>query len=129
MEEASMNRRVFLAQLSAAVGVASVLSPTRLRALQGTGAAAIPPAVLQRIALPTVCFPNRFKQTAPKDAVDKADLTLLAAPKFIADSLGIHNVEVWNAHFENASLDYCAQIKDAAAKVGPRHTKIRAGRA
>src|SRR4029450_3235889 len=125
MEEASMNRRVFLAQLSAAAGVASVLSPTRLRALQGTGAASIPPAVLQRIGITTVCFRNRFKQTAPKDAVDKADLTLLAAPQFIAASPAIHNVEVWNAHFESESPEYCAQVKDAAAKVGSRITNIQ----
>ena len=87
-----MNRRVFLAQLSAAVGVAPVLSATRLSARQGSGAASIPPAVLQRIGITTVCFRDRFRQTAPKGAADKADLTLLAAPKFIADSLGIHKI-------------------------------------
>jgi hypothetical protein len=27
---------------------------------------------MQRIGITTVCFRNRFKQTAPKDAVDKA---------------------------------------------------------
>jgi sugar phosphate isomerase/epimerase len=121
----SMNRRVFLAQLSAAVGVAPVLSSTRLSALQGAAGPSIPPAVLQRIGITTVCFRNRFLQTAPKDAAAKADLTLLAAPKFIADSLGIHNVEVWNAHFENESPEYCAQVKDAAAKVGSRFTNIQ----
>ena len=120
-----MNRRVFLAQLSAAVGVAPVLSATRLSAFQGAGVPSIPPAVLQRIGITTVCFRNRFRQTAPKDAAAKADLTLLAAPKFIADSLGIHNVEVWNAHFENESLEYCAQVKDAAAKVGSRFINIQ----
>ena len=120
-----MNRRVFLAQLSAAVGVAPVLSATRLSALQGAAAPSIPPAVLQRIGITTVCFRNRFRQTAPKDAAAKADLTLLAAPRFIADSLGIHNVEVWNAHFENESPEYCAQVKDAAAKVGSRFTNIQ----
>ena len=99
-----MNRRVFLAQLTAAVGAAPILSATRLSAFQGAGAQSIPPAVMQRIGITTVCFRNRFRQTAPKDAAGKADLTLLAAPKFIADSLGIHNVEVWNAHFENESL-------------------------
>jgi len=120
-----MNRRVFLAQLSAAVGVAPVLSARDLWALQGTGATSIPPAVMRRIGITTVCFRNRFKQTAPKDAVDKADLTLLAAPKFIADSLGIHNVEVWNAQFENESPEYCAEVKNAAAKVGSRITNIQ----
>src|SRR3954447_19971346 len=121
----SMNRRVFLAPLTAAVGAAPTLSATRLSAFQGAGAQAIPPAVLQRIGITTVCFRNRFKQTAPKDAAAKADLTLLTAPKFIADSLGIHNVEVWNAQFDSESLDYCAEIKAAAAKVGSRFTNIQ----
>jgi sugar phosphate isomerase/epimerase len=120
-----MNRRVFLAQLTAAVGAAPILSATRVSALQGPGAPSIPPAVLQRIGITTVCFRNRFRQTAPKDAGAKADLTLLVAPKFIADSLGIHNVEVWNAHFESESPEYCAQVKDAAAKVGSRITNIQ----
>ena len=120
-----MNRRVFLAQLTAAVGAAPILSATRVSALQGASAPSIPPAVLQRIGITTVCFRNRFRQTAPKDAAAKADLTLLAAPKFIADSLGIHNVEVWNAHCESESPEYCAQVKDAAAKVGSRITNIQ----
>ena len=38
--------------------------------------------------------------------------------KDVAASLGIHNVEVWNAHFDNESLGYCVQHKAAAAKVG-----------
>jgi sugar phosphate isomerase/epimerase len=121
----SMNRRVFLAQLTAAVGAAPILSATRLSAFEDAGAQSIPPAVLQRIGITTVCFRNRFRQTAPKDLAGKADLTLLAAPKFIADSLGIHNVEVWNAQFESESPEYCAQVKDAAAKVGSRITNIQ----
>jgi L-ribulose-5-phosphate 3-epimerase len=120
-----MNRRVFLAQLTAAVGAAPILSATGLSAFQNGGAQSIPPAVLRRIGITTVCFRNRFSQTAPKGAADKADLTLLAAPKFIADSLGIHNVEVWNAHFASESPEYCAQVKEAAAKVGSRITNIQ----
>ncbi len=120
-----MNRRVFLAQLSAAIAAAPVLSATRVSALQGAGVPSIPPGVLRRIGITTVCFRNRFRQTAPKDATAGADLTLLTAPKFIADSLGIHNVEVWNAHFESESPEYCAQVKAAAAKVGSRITNIQ----
>jgi sugar phosphate isomerase/epimerase len=120
-----MNRRVFLAQLTAAVGAAPILSATGLSAFQTGGAQSIPPAVLRRIGITTVCFRNRFSQTAPKGEADKADLTLLAAPKFIADSLGIHNVEVWNAHFASESPEYCAQVKEAAAKVGSRITNIQ----
>jgi len=52
-----MNRRVFLAQLSAAVGVVPVLSSTRLSAFQGAGVPAIPPAVMGLPAPPPLLFP------------------------------------------------------------------------
>lgn len=121
-----MNRRTFLAQLSAAAVSVPVLSARGLSAFQGTGAAAsIPPAVLKRIGITTVVFRNRFKQTAPADQAASADLTLLKAPAFIHDNLGLSNVEVWNAHFENESLDYCRELKETAAKIGSRFTNIQ----
>ena len=45
--------------------------------------------------------------------------------KFIADQLGLHNVEVWSAHFADMSLDYCRQVKAAAAAVGSKIIDIQ----
>ena len=42
------------------------------------------------------------------------ELTLLTAPKFIAETLGLHNVEIWSAQFADQSIDYCRQVKAAA---------------
>jgi len=52
-------------------------------------------------------------------------LTLLTAPKFIADEVGLHNVEVWNRHFDDMSLDYCRALKAAAASAGSKITNIQ----
>ena len=117
---------MFFAHLSAAAAAVPVLSAEELRAFQGAGAASsIAPAVLKRIGITTVVFRNRFKQTAPAAQAANADLTLLKAPAFIRDNLGLSNVEVWNAHFDNESLDYCRELKETAAKIGSRFTNIQ----
>src|SRR5215203_7055979 len=85
-------------------------------------------AVLRRIGITTVCFRERFTQTRTKTAGPLAaneELTLLTAPKFLADTLGLHNVEVWSAQFADTSLDYCRQIKAAAEVVKSRIINIQ----
>jgi sugar phosphate isomerase/epimerase len=119
-----MNRRTFLQHTTHALAAAPFLTAGRSLAWTGTGiedlrdvAQAIPPAALARIGITTVCFRERFPATRSKGAAAPAggDLTLLTSPKFIADELGIHNVEIWNFQFADRSLDYCRQIKAAAA--------------
>ena len=65
-------------------------------------------------------FPERFPATRSKGAAAPpgGDLTLLTAPKFIADQLGLHNVEIWSAQFAEKSADYCRQVKSAAEAAG-----------
>src|SRR4029078_8239852 len=103
---------------AAAPGFSSVRSgspPPPFASFSRAGAAAQPAgAVLRRIGITTVCFRERFAQTRDKKAAplpaDQA-LTLLTAPKFIADALGLHNVEIWSTQFADMSLDYCREIK------------------
>jgi L-ribulose-5-phosphate 3-epimerase len=86
------------------------------------------PAVLRRIGITTVCFRERFTQTRDKKAAPLAAgeaLTLLTAPKFIADALGLHNVEIWSQQFADMSLDYCREIKAAATAANSRITNIQ----
>jgi L-ribulose-5-phosphate 3-epimerase len=88
----------------------------------------IPAAVLRRIGITTVCFRDRFTQTREKSAGPipaGQELTLLTAPRFIADTLGLHNVEIWNAQFADDSIDYCRQIKAAAEAVKSRIINIQ----
>ena len=115
-----MHRRRFLQQGARALAVAPFI-----RGL--AGAQSIPPAALDRIGITTVCFRERFSATRSKGAPAPAgeDLTLLTAPKLIADQLGLHNVEIWSAQFADTSLDYCRQVKAAAAAAGSRIIDIQ----
>ncbi len=125
-----MNRRSFLQHSGRALAAAPIFSLAS-GLLHGTGAEAaiqgIPPAVLKRIGITTVCFRERFLATRSRGAVAPpgGDLTLLTAPKFIADNLGLHNVEIWNAQFADTSLDYCKQVKAAAAAAGSQIVNVQ----
>jgi sugar phosphate isomerase/epimerase len=116
-----MNRRTFLQHGS------RVLAAVPLYSLAKTAVQSIPAAALNRIGITTVCFRERFPATRSRGAAAPpgGDLTLLTAPKFIADQLGLHNVEVWSAQFAEKSLDYCRQLKSAAAAVGSKIINIQ----
>ena len=88
----------------------------------------VPAGVMRRIGITTVCLRERFTQTRDKKSgalPAGEELTLLTAPKFIADTLGIHNVEIWNFQFADTSLDYCKQIRAAAEAVKSRIINIQ----
>lgn len=85
---------------------------------RGGAAEHISPQLSKRISISTVTFRDRFKSNGGKPPDPAEQLTLLTAPKFIADSLDIHNIELWNLHFEDDSIAYCEKVRGAAAKVG-----------
>jgi sugar phosphate isomerase/epimerase len=118
-----MKRRSFLQRGCRALAAAPFYSG----AFADAAEAPIPPAVLRRIGITTVCFRERFPATRSKNMPAPAggDLTLLAAPKFIADQLGLHNVEVWNFQFEDTSMDYCRRLKDEAIRAGSKIINIQ----
>lgn len=131
-----MNRRSFLVQSGRALMAAPIAAPivaavpASLAAMQSAASAnkAVPAAILKRIGITTVCFRDRFAATRGKNegpVPAGQELTLLTAPKFIADTLGLHNVEVWSAQFADQSLDYCKQVRAAAAAVGSRIINIQ----
>ena len=124
-----MNRRRFLQQSGRALAAAPLLSIASgaSRADAKASTQAIPTSALNRIGVTTVCFRERFPATRSRGAVAPSggDLTLLTAPKFIADQLGLHNVEIWSAQFTETSLDYCRQIKAAAAAAGSKIINVQ----
>jgi sugar phosphate isomerase/epimerase len=126
-----MTRRWFLEESGRALVALPILTSMSVvgRAASGVLAAqTIPASVLRRIGITTVCFRDRFQSTRDKKAEPLAagqELTLLTAPKFIADTLGLHNVEIWSAQFADMSIDYCQQIKAAAAAVKSRIINIQ----
>lgn len=109
-----MKRRTFLQQSGRALAAAPFLSLSSLQA--------IPPAILRRIGITTVCFREQFQKTKGRGVTipPGQELTLLTAPKYFADTLGLHNVEIWNFQFDEESIDYCKKIKAAAEAVGSR---------
>jgi sugar phosphate isomerase/epimerase len=120
-----MNRRTFLQQSGRALAAApmySVASGLFAGSVAEAAMQNIPPGVLSRLGITTVCFRERFAKTRSRGAAPPAggDLTLLTAPKFIADNLGLHNVEIWNFQFDDTSLDYCKKIKAAADAAGSK---------
>jgi sugar phosphate isomerase/epimerase len=125
-----MNRRTFLQHSGRALAAAPVFSlasgllrsPWAEAAIQG-----VPPAILKRIGITTVCYRESFPASLKLYGVKGpgGTMNLLTAPKFIADNLGLHNVEVWNAQFEDTSLDYCRKVKAAAAAVESRIINIQ----
>lgn len=125
-----MNRRSFIRLGGHAAAIVPIWAAApAFASFSRAGAAAQPAgAVLRRIGITTVCFRERFAQTRDKKAAplpaDQA-LTLLTAPKFIADTLGLHNVEIWSTQFADMSLDYCREIKAAAEAVKSRITNIQ----
>ena len=100
-----MNRRSFIrfgTQAAAVVPFWAAAPAFASFSRQPAAAKPVPAAVLRRIGITTVCFRERFTQTREKGAAPLApgqELTLLTAPKFIAETLGLHNVEIWSAQF------------------------------
>ena len=127
-----MTRRWFLQQSGRSLAAASIWSKLpavdRLASAAYAAPQAVPPGILRRIGITTVCFRDRFASTREKKAgaiPTGQELTLLMAPKFIADTLGLPNVEIWSAQFADMSLDYCKEIKAAADAIGSRIINIQ----
>lgn len=81
---------------------------------------------MARIGITTVCLRSRFPRTrAMGEPTTASDLDLLTAPKYIADTFGIHNVEVWDLHFEDQSIAFCERARAAAAEVGSKFINIQ----
>jgi len=130
-----MKRRTFLKQGSRLLAATPLLSmacgrsdspATTTQELKAT--AQTPPAnVMSRIGITTVCFRSMFPKSMGLPGVTGpgGTMTLLDAPKFIADNLGLHNVETWNMQFEDTSLDYCKRLKAAADAAGSRFNDLQ----
>ncbi|GAB3699039.1 sugar phosphate isomerase/epimerase [Spirosoma flavus] len=67
---------------------------------------------MERIAMGTVLFRYRFKQTKPKETATIAnELTLLDVPTYYKKRFGIQQLEFWSNHFESLEKPYLDQLK------------------
>ena len=98
----SMNRRTFLFR-SSALAVTAWVAPSASFAASKAG---------DRIAMGTVLFRYRFKQTRPSSFTPPgSDLTLLDVPQYYRDRFGLSKVEFWSNHFESLDKSYLDTVK------------------
>jgi sugar phosphate isomerase/epimerase len=103
----TMNRRNFLKMGAAAWALPQILTAKPANKNP-----------MDRIAMSTVTFRFRFRQTNP-DGV--GDLLLTDAPAYYADRFKLSNVEFWSKHFESREPAYLDELK---AKVASAKTKL-----
>lgn len=103
-----MNRRVFNKTLGSAVAVVAI-NPLFSCTKQFN--------VMDRIAMSTVNFRERFSQTrSPENTRTKDALTLLEVPSFFANRFQLHHVEFWSKHFESIEPTYIKELGEAIKK-------------
>lgn len=72
---------------------------------------------MDRLALGTVTFRHRFKQTKPKEIETiQNELQLPDVPSYYRDRFKIRNLEFWSNHFESLEQSYLLQLKDKIKK-------------
>lgn len=120
-----MNRREMLGNLAAGA-VALPLLHAGGAARAAVRGAAIEPAILARLGMTTVCLRDRIP-THPNQAIPQVTppLALLDAPRFIRDTFGLTNVEVWNFQFASESDEYCRSLRASAERAGCRISNLQ----
>ena len=104
-----MNRRNFIIGTS---GVALTAFNTPLFA-QAAG------DKMDRIALGTVLYRNRFKQTKAREIERiENELTLLQIPEYFKSRFGIRNIEFWSNHFESREEAYLKELRGKIQSAG-----------
>jgi sugar phosphate isomerase/epimerase len=81
---------------------------------------------MDRIALGTVTFRYRFKQTKPRELETiKNELTLLDVPAYYRDRFKINRLEFWSNHFESLEPSYILQLKEKVKKAKCRLINVQ----
>ena len=94
----------------------SALSASAMLSMPYVGIGRVRAEKMDRIALTTVVFRNRFQLTKPKNQVLKNELSLLEIPEYFDDRFNIQNVEIWTKHFESTSKHYLGDLKKKLKK-------------
>ncbi len=113
-----MNRRSFLFQSSGLV-----LSVWTSAAFARAGWTA---DKMDRIAMGTVLFRYRFKQTLPKEiSTVQNELTLMDVPAWYRHRFGIRQLEFWSNHFESLDKSYLSGLKAKIKAAGSRLVNVQ----
>jgi len=99
-----LNRRNFIFQ-SSSLALGAMAAPAFARFAPAKNK-------MDRIAMGTLLFRARFKQTKPKGVKEiKNELTLMDIPEHHRDMYGIKKIEFWSEHFESFEPDYLEKLK------------------
>jgi sugar phosphate isomerase/epimerase len=108
-----MKRRTFL--LSCGLLLSVALSPRMLSA-----------ANADRLAMGTVLFRHRFRQTKPEElATLTNELTLLDVPAYYRERFGIRNLELWSYHFESLEPSYLKELRRRIEAAGAKLINVQ----
>jgi sugar phosphate isomerase/epimerase len=111
-----MNRRNFLIQSS---GLALAVYTAPAAGLFSADKA-------DRIALGTVTFRYRFKQTKPREITNLTnEVTLLDVPSWYRDRFKVRNLEFWSNHFESLEQSYLLQLKNKIKKAKAKLVNVQ----
>lgn len=117
LEKMSIDRKAFLLRLPA-LAIAIYTGPSLLTSFAKDK--------MDRIALGTVTFRYRFRQTKPKEIETiKNELTLLEVPGYYRDKFKISNLEFWSNHFESKETAYIMQLKENIKKAKSKLVNIQ----
>lgn len=105
--------------LLACVGMATVVA---------AGCALAPPRLSAdpraRIGVTTVSLRERYAMRLGNRTTPGAD-SYLNAPRYVRDTIGLTNLEVWNVQFEDESDEYCLRLRESAETAGVTITNIQ----
>lgn len=112
-----MHRRQFLIQ-SAGVAICVHLGANGVLAASDRN---------DRLAMSTVTFRHRFKQTrAAELGALRDELTLFDVPAYYRDRFGIRNLELWGHHFESLDTAYLEALREKIEAAGAQVINVQA---
>ena len=111
-----MNRRSFIIR-SAGVALTAWVGPALAQTFK---------TKMDRIAMGTLIFRYRFKQTKPKEmATIPNAMTLVDVAQHHRDRYGIRDIEFWSNHCESIDPSYLAKVKQSIAAAGSRLLNVQ----
>jgi sugar phosphate isomerase/epimerase len=113
-----MNRRTFI-EGSSGLALSVVALPSLVQRL-------MPLAKADRLAMGTVLFRYRFKQTKPTEITTISnELTLLQVPAYYKERFGMRQLEFWSNHFESLEKPYLQELKNKIKTSGSKLVNVQ----
>ncbi len=119
----TINRRSFVAGAGALIAAAIPAGAAMAQALRP--ALKLTATQAARLAMTTACFRHNFTPPVGEPATSGPKLDMLTTPKFLKDTFGITNMEVWGPMVPDTSLDYARKMRAAAEAVGGRIINVQ----